>query len=111
MQRLKGFYGMRRNTELTKSDKEKSMKRKLSVKASGKTYVSHDYDTILSVMLIPYMQLARTEAVKRAIKEGCLNPSDEDAVFQVRRSVPQVMKLTLHGHIKVISYGVFHRLK
>ena len=54
-----------------------------------------------------YMQLARTEAVKRAIKEGCLNPSNEDAVFQVRRSVPQVMKLTLHGHIN----GVFHRLK
>ena len=39
--RLKGFYSSRRNTELLKGNEDKWRKRKLAVKASRLTYVSH----------------------------------------------------------------------
>ena len=41
MRRLKGFYGSRRNTKVTKEDEVKNKKRKLAVKASRRTYVSN----------------------------------------------------------------------
>ena len=37
--RLKGFYGSRRNSSLLEEDSEKNLSRKLAVKASRITYV------------------------------------------------------------------------
>ena len=44
LRRLKGFYATRRNTCLTKADKEKNKKRKLMSKANRRTYVSYKFE-------------------------------------------------------------------
>jgi hypothetical protein len=41
LSRIKGYYGSRRNSAVLEDDEEKVKKRKLSMKASRRTYVSY----------------------------------------------------------------------
>lgn len=72
LNRLKGFYRTRRYTIMTKEDAEKNRKRKLSMKASRRTFAE------------------RERIVMKAVEEKKLDPSNRDDIEALRKSVPKI---------------------
>ena len=77
---------------MIKGDTEKLNKRKLGVKASRKTYVSKTVCLTIHYFLHKF-KLAREDAVKKAVKDGTVNPKNLDEVRKLRKSVERVFAL------------------